>query len=69
MAGKIENGKQRRLAPLVVLDLFSGIGSGIIVLKRLSIAIKTVIVVEKDRVATYVTKRNHDKNFNPERRA
>lgn len=53
-----------RRGPLVVLDLFSGIGSAVLVLKKLKIAIKTVISVEHDRIAEHVTKYNHDANYN-----
>jgi hypothetical protein len=53
-----------RRGPLVVLDLFSGIGSAVVVLKRLKIAVKTVISVEHDPVAAYVTQYNHDRTYN-----
>eukprot|EP01083_Nonionella_stella_P057229 150313_1 len=60
---KIENSREE-LGPLVVLDVFSGIGSGIVVLKKLGIAIKTVISVEDDPLAAHVAKYNHDSNYN-----
>ena len=48
--------------PAVVVDLFGGIGAAIVCLKRLQIAIKTVIHVEHDKVANAVYKywHNHD---------
>ena len=39
----------------VVLDAFSGIGSAILCLKRLGIAMKTVITVEYDPIARFVS--------------
>lgn len=48
---------QRR--PLQVLDLFSGIGSGVVVLKRLKLPIYTIVHVEHDPVAVEVCKANH----------
>ncbi|KAL7571822.1 hypothetical protein ACA910_002907 [Epithemia clementina (nom. ined.)] len=49
----------------VVLDLFSGIGTSIVALKRLSIGIRTIIHVEWDKVATHVYRSNHDPGYNP----
>ncbi len=40
----------------VVVDLFGGIGSAIVALKRLNIAISKIIHVEHDKVANYVYK-------------
>jgi len=51
---------RRKLGPLVVLYMFSGIGSGIVALKRLGVAIKKVICVDDDLVASHVNKHNHD---------
>ena len=45
--------------PLVVFDLFSGIGSAAVVLKKLQLPIKTMLHVEHDPVANYVSKFNH----------
>jgi len=42
-----------------VLSLFSGIGAGILVLKRLQIAINNCIVVEHDPLAEAVCSGNH----------
>lgn len=49
--------------PAVVVDAFAGIGSAIVVLKRLGIAIKKIIHIEHDKVANFVYKTNHDFNF------
>ena len=45
-----------------VLSLFSGIGAGILVLKRLKIAINNCIVVEHDPLAEAVCSGNHKKD-------
>lgn len=45
--------------PLVVFDLFSGIGSATVVLKKLQLPIKTMLHVEHDPVANYVSQSNH----------
>jgi hypothetical protein len=50
---------------VVILDAFAGVGSAILVLKRLGIAISTVIHVEHDKVSTHVYRWNHDKAYNP----
>jgi site-specific DNA-cytosine methylase len=47
-------------------DMFSGIGSGLVSLKRLGIKIRKVIHVEHDKVATHVYKTNHDSHYNTE---
>jgi len=44
---------------LGVLDLFSGIGSGTVVLKKLRIPLRKVVHVEHDPVAVNVSKFNH----------
>lgn len=44
---------------LHVLDLFSGIGSSVVVLKRLGLPLNTIVHVEHDPVAQYVCKYNH----------
>jgi hypothetical protein len=50
----------------VVLDAFAGVGTGIVVLKRLGIDIAKVIHVEHDKVATHVYRWNHDPTYNPD---
>ena len=62
----IKGGKKDRLGPIVVLDVFSGIGSAIVVLKKLGIAISTVISVEHNPIACWVSKYNHDRSYNHE---
>jgi site-specific DNA-cytosine methylase len=47
-------------------DMFSGIGSGLVSLKRLGIKIRKVIHVEHDKIATHVYKTNHDSHYNTE---
>ena len=51
--------KGERIGPIVILDVFSGIGSGIVALKRLGIDIKTVILCDHDKVANFVSMQNH----------
>ena len=60
---KTEETNRRRA---VVLDVFAGIGSAIVVLKRLGIDIAKVIHVEHDKVATHVYRWNHDRIYNPD---
>lgn len=48
---------------LIVLDLFGGVGTALVVLKRLKIPIKKIIHVEHDLVATFVNRMNHDNAF------
>jgi hypothetical protein len=48
----------------VVLDLFAGIGSGVLALKRLGIKISKIIHVEHDKIATHVYRWNHDPSYN-----
>lgn len=58
--------ERRRKGPrraAVVLDLFAGIGTGIVCLKKQNIAIKRIIHVEHDKVATHVYRSNHDANY------
>ena len=50
-----------KLKSLRVLDLFCGIGSGTLVLKKMGIPLKTVVHVEHDPVAMYVNKFHNDK--------
>lgn len=57
---KAQSQKKRGLA--VVLDLFGGIGTGIICLKRLGIGICKIIHVEYDHVANAVYKFHHCKD-------
>jgi hypothetical protein len=54
---KERSNRQKRAA--VVLDIFSGIGSGTVVLKNLGIALDAVISVEHDPVAQLVNMVNH----------
>jgi site-specific DNA-cytosine methylase len=44
-------------------NMFGGIGSAIVALKRLSIAIGTIVHVEHDKVATHVYRWNHDEQY------
>ncbi len=64
LCNDIEDKRKDRLGPIVVLDVFSGIGSAIVALKKLRIAISTVISVEHDPVARWVSRYNHDKAYN-----
>lgn len=48
----------------VVLDCFAGIGTGLVVLKRLKIDVAKVIYVEHDKVAKHVYRSNHDHTYN-----
>eukprot|EP00934_Nitzschia_sp_Nitz4_P006665 Nitzschia sp. Nitz4//NODE_159_length_47236_cov_74.723851//8621//10611//NITZ4_additional_000004-RA//-1//CDS//3329531731//6655//frame0 len=50
----------------VVLDLFGGIGSAVVALKRLGISIKRVIHVEHDKIANHVYRHNHGSEENPQ---
>lgn len=50
--------------PCVVLDMFAGVGTAIVVLKRLGISMTRVIHCEHDKVATHVYRANHDKYNN-----
>lgn len=59
---KFENRSRSRTEPLSVLDLFSGIGSGSVVLKKLRIPLKKVVHVENDPVAVKVCQFNHQKD-------
>jgi Site-specific DNA methylase len=51
---------EKRKTPLRVLDLFCGIGSGMVVLKKLKIPLCTVVHVEHDPVAVEVCKFRHE---------
>ena len=46
----------------MVIDLFGGIGGAVVCLKRLQIAIKTIIHVEHDKVANVVFQKWHRTN-------
>jgi site-specific DNA-cytosine methylase len=49
--------------PIVLLELFAGIGGGIVALKNIGVAIRAVVTVEHDPAAFFVYKSNHyDKN-------
>lgn len=61
----LEDGTKKR-RPAVVLDAFAGVGTGIVTLKRLGIAISKIIHVEHDKVASHVHKYNHDPAYNPD---
>lgn len=61
----VEAGKTPRRS-VVVLDAFAGIGTGIVVLKRLKIDIAKIIHVENDKVSTHVYRWNHDPSYNPD---
>ena len=52
--------------PAVVLDMFAGIGAGLVVLKRLEIAVSKVFHVEHDKIAEHVVRHRHDKSYNSE---
>ena len=54
-----EERKGTRTKPLRVLDLFAGIGSGSVILKKLRIPLEKVVHVEHDPVAVQVSKYNH----------
>jgi site-specific DNA-cytosine methylase len=51
---------------IVVLDCFAGIGTAIVVLKKLGIKIRKVIHVEHDKISTHVYRHNHDRQYNLE---
>lgn len=57
--GLVKERKEKRRRAAVVLDLFSGIGGGTVVLKKLGIALHAVITVEHDSVAQLVHMINH----------
>ncbi|GAX09310.1 hypothetical protein FisN_32Hh006 [Fistulifera solaris] len=58
-----ETKKGPRKQGLVILDLFGGVGTALVVLKRVKLPIKKVIHVEHDLVATFVSRMNHDYKF------
>jgi len=49
---------------ITVLDCFAGIGTAVLILKKLGVNIRTVIHVEHDKVATHVYRWNHDSTYN-----
>lgn len=51
--------ESNKLGPLTILNIFSNVGSSIVALKKLGIAIKTFISVEDDPVARSVFEFNH----------
>jgi site-specific DNA-cytosine methylase len=63
LCAAIEKGEKSRHGA-VVLDCFAGVGTGIVVLKRLGIAIRKIIHVEYDLVASHVYRSNHDRAYN-----
>ena len=66
LCATFEKEQKSRRRKAVVLDAFAGVGTGIVVLKRLGIAIDKIIHVEHDKVATHVYKFNHDREYNPD---
>lgn len=62
---QIEGGEVERDG-VVVVDMFAGVGTASVVLKRLGIKIKKVIYVEHDKIATHVYRFNHDRTYNKE---
>ena len=50
---------QKQKTRATVMEVFAGIGSGLVALKRLGIDVKKVISVEHDDFANYVRKVNH----------
>lgn len=66
---RVESAKQdssKLCSRATVLDVFAGVGTGIVVLKRLGIDIGKVIHVEHDKIATHVYRSNHDRSYCPE---
>lgn len=57
---------QRKMKPLVILNIFPGIGDFLVALKRNSIAIKAAILVETNTfpVETHVSRHHHDSSYN-----
>ena len=64
LALDIKRKRSQRRDPLVVLDFFSGIGTTALILKRLHVAVKTIIIVEQDRIAKHVARFNHNNHYN-----
>jgi hypothetical protein len=65
LLASVEAGKTPRRSA-VVLDAFAGMGTGIVVLKRLKIDIAKIVHVENDKVSTHVYRWNHDPSYNPD---
>lgn len=63
---QIENNPQKDRNGMVIVDMFGGVGTAIVVLKHLGIKIKTVFHVERDKIATHVYRYNHDREYNKE---
>jgi hypothetical protein len=59
----VKSGRSARRG-CVVLDCYAGVGTGVLVLKRLKIQVAKVIHVEHDKVATHVYRSNHDHYYN-----
>jgi site-specific DNA-cytosine methylase len=53
----VKNKNQKK--PIVLLEVFSGIGGGIVAVKNIGVAIKAVVTVEHDPAAHHVFKHNH----------
>jgi len=60
-----EKAAQGRRAATVI-EMFGGIGGGLVALKHLKIDIKIAIYVEHDDVAKHVYQYNHHHNYNPD---
>lgn len=60
MCSDFRDQAKRAKAKANVLSLFSGIGSGILALKRLNISIGNLVVVEHDSVAEAVCSSHHN---------
>jgi hypothetical protein len=63
LAQEVEDGTRQRRS-LVVLDMFAGIGTAVVALKRLGLDISKVVHVEHDKIATHVYRYNHDPAYN-----
>jgi hypothetical protein len=50
---------------LTVLDMFAGIGTATVCLKRLGLQISKIVRVEHDHISTHVYQENHDCSYNP----
>jgi hypothetical protein len=59
---KFQQRKGTHESPLRVLELFSGIGSGTLALKRLRIPLRTIVHCEHDPLANEVCKFNHQRD-------
>mmetsp|Transcript_39283 Transcript_39283/g.81511 ORF Transcript_39283/g.81511 Transcript_39283/m.81511 type:complete len:1105 (+) Transcript_39283:61-3375(+) len=62
-ARSIFNSVEKLHRPAVVLDLFGGVGTSILALKRNRISVSKVVSCEHDKVATHVYRENHDPTY------